>query len=96
MFNLFKKNNNEVINEINNEELKQKIKNMAIDILIKDNEINNVDEKNITINFKYLDKTNNGLQSMFIICIDSNNYYFNISNNEIQLLSDSMKPFFDI
>lgn len=67
---------------------------MAIDILIK-KRINN-DDENVIIDFKYLEKTNNGLQSMFIICVDSNNFYFNISNNKIKLLSDSVKEFFEL
>lgn len=69
---------------------------MAIDVLVKNNKANNIDINSVNVNFKYIDRTNNGLQSMFVVCIDSNNFYFNISNDKMQLLSDNAKDFFDL
>ena len=50
----------------------------------------------IDIFFKYLDNVEHkGLQSLYIIKIENDTFYFSISDDSIQLLDDSAKSFFD-
>jgi hypothetical protein len=98
LFNFKKKEilQNKPIDEINNDELKQNIKKIATEIVAKTHKIDDIENKNIEIRFQYLDRTSEGLQSMFTLSIEGKDYYFNIAKDDFQLLDERAKQFFDI
>ena len=94
---LFKKKNKKetIIDSMDDQELRDKIQRQSIE-LIK-NEIGEIDHNSsIDIQYKYLERVENkGLQSLYIVKVDSRPFYFCIQNGDIQLLSDEAKDFFD-
>lgn len=98
LFNIFKNKQSSIEqnDEINNEELKLNIKKKAIEIVTNVNKINVIENNNVEIQFQYLVRTPKGLQSMFILSVNGEKYYFNIAEDKFQLLDNSAKQFFDI
>ena len=97
IFNLFnkEKKENRIVDHMNDEQLKEKIKNTSIEMIKKEHEEIDVNSK-IEICFKYLENVEHkGVQSLYLIKIDNETFYFSISNDSIQLLDDSAKSFFD-
>ena len=97
IFNLFNKgkNENRKVDHMNDEQLKEKIKNTSIEMIKKENKEIDIKSK-IEIRFKYLENVEHkGLQSMYIIIIGNKTFYFSISNDSIQLLDDSAKNYFE-
>lgn len=98
IFNLFGKNSKKptrVIDHIDDEGLKEKIKSMSVDLIRKDgNEVN--DNSRITIDFKYLQNVeNSGLHSMYIVEVDGRPFYFSIEKDNIELLDEKALKYFN-
>ena len=80
---------------MDNQQIKDSIKNQSIELIKNDNNIIEANSK-IDIKFKYLEKVENrGLQSLYIVRVDDKPFYFQIENDEILLLSEEASKFFD-
>ncbi len=97
LLDLFKNNKKEIktIDYMDNQQVKESIKNQSIELIKNDNNKIEANSK-IEIQFKYLEKVENrGLQSLYIVKVDDKPFYFQIEDDKILLLSEEASKFFD-
>ena len=97
LLDLFKNNKKEIktIDYMDNQQVKESIKNQSIELIKNDNNKIEANSK-IEIQFKYLEKVENrGLQSLYIVKVDDKSFYFQIEDDKILLLSEEASKFFD-
>lgn len=97
LLDLFKNNKKEIktIDYMDNEQVKESIKDQSIELIKNDNNKIEANSK-IDIQFKYLEKIENrGLQSLYIVKVDDKPFYFQIEDDKILLLSEEASKFFD-
>ena len=85
LLDLFKNNKKEIktIDYMDNQQVKESIKNQSIELIKNDNNKIEANSK-IEIQFKYLEKVENrGLQSLYIVKVDDKPFYFQIEDDKI-------------
>lgn len=99
LFGLFGKKNTSparVADHMQDEKLKDSLLQQSV-ALIKDGGDAVNENSSIEAEFKYLENVeHSGLRSMYIVTVDGRPYYFSIEKDNIRLLDESAKKFFEI
>ncbi len=90
---LFRKKQESNKNQIENKELKEKIADTVLTLLINEGEINQDSMLGITIEFGYLLLLNNEIEALLKVAANNNVYYFAVQKRKMLFLTIDERQF---